>query len=252
MSTETASVMETAGAQPATETPAPQGWPALGVHERRVLGVLVEKAKTTPDVYPLSLNGLITGCNQKSNRDPLLALGNAEVQAALDDLKAKGYVQQLMGGGRVDKFKHTLYETLNVDKVQLAILAELLLRGAQTEGELRARASRMEPIADLETLRGQLRLLSERGLVVFLGPEGRRGTTITHGFHSAEELEPLRADDDRGAPASPARASSAANTELLQRVQALEQGLVELRQQVEQLQAAFGRPAGVDQPSNPN
>jgi uncharacterized protein YceH (UPF0502 family) len=173
----------------AAETPAT--WPVLGAHERRVLGVLVEKAKTTPDAYPLSLNSLVTGSNQKSNRDPVLNLADFQVEEALTGAQKKGLVMKITGG-RVERWRHLLYETWHVDKVELAILAELLLRGPQTEGELRARACRMEPIADLEALRAVLKLLSERRLVVYLTPEGRRGTTLTHGFHAPEELERLR------------------------------------------------------------
>src|SRR5262249_14942459 len=126
-------------------------WPVLSFHERRVLGVLVEKAKTTPDIYPLSLNALVTGCNQKSNREPVLNLSDAEVEEALANCQKKGLVVKITGG-RVERWRHTLYESWHVDKVELAILAELLLRGPQTEGELRARASRMESIADLDAL----------------------------------------------------------------------------------------------------
>jgi uncharacterized protein YceH (UPF0502 family) len=165
--------------------------PGLSSAERRVLGVLVEKAKTTPDVYPLSINALVTGSNQKSNRDPLLNLSDLDVEDALASCQQKGLVTRIQGG-RVEKWKHNLYELLQVDKVELAIIAELLLRGPQTEGELRGRASRMEPVADLEALRNVLRPLAERKLVVFLGPEGRRGTLITHGFHAPQELETLR------------------------------------------------------------
>jgi uncharacterized protein YceH (UPF0502 family) len=85
------------------------------------------------------------------------------------------------------------YEAWKVDKVELTVLAELLLRGAQTEGELRGRASRMEPIDDLDQLRAVLKRLAERRLVVYLTPEGRRGTVLTHGFHATGELERLRA-----------------------------------------------------------
>src|SRR5687768_1225314 len=117
--------------------------PVLNLPERRVLGVLVEKAKTTPDAYPLSLNALVTGCNQKSNRDPLLTLSNEEVEEALEGLQKSGLVSRVTGS-RVDRWRHHLYEAWNVSKVELAILAELLLRGPQTEGELRGRAGRME------------------------------------------------------------------------------------------------------------
>ncbi len=211
-----------------------QAWPVLPRNERRVLGVLVEKAKTTPDVYPLTLNALVTGCNQKSNREPVLHLKDTEVDEALAGLKKKELVQQLLGGGRTDRFKHLLYEAWNVDKVQLAILAELLLRGAQTEGELRGRASRMEPIPDLDALRGQLRLLAERGLIVYLGPEGRRGTSVTHGFCSAEELERLRT---RAEGETDASEPAAASIDLAGRVESLEREMAELRREVEQLRA---------------
>ncbi len=164
----------------------------LSAGERRVLGVLVEKAKTTPDVYPLSVNALVAGCNQKSNRDPVMSLSEAEVEEALEGAKQKGLAVKITGG-RVVRWRHALYDALRVDKVALAVLGELLLRGPQTEGELRGRASRMEPIPDLDALRAVLRSLAERGLVCYLSPEGRRGTVLTHGFHDPAELEPLRA-----------------------------------------------------------
>jgi uncharacterized protein YceH (UPF0502 family) len=177
----------------ATEpTHAIESWPALPPIERRVLGVLVEKAKTTPDVYPMSLNALVTGSNQKSNRDPVMNLSEPDVEDALLTLQKRGLVNRIQGG-RVDRWRHLLYETWRVNKVELAVLGELLLRGAQTEGELRSRASRMEPIEDLEALRPVLKRLAERKLIVFLTPEGRRGTMLTHGFHSADELERLKA-----------------------------------------------------------
>src|SRR5947209_19523954 len=97
------------------ETPPPAGpqappsWPVLSVLERRVLGVLAEKGKTTPDAYPMSLNGLVTGCNQKSNRDPLLNLSDEAVEETIDRLQPKGLVTKIMGG-RVTRFKHNLYD----------------------------------------------------------------------------------------------------------------------------------------------
>jgi uncharacterized protein YceH (UPF0502 family) len=218
-------------------SPAPASWEPLGLHERRVLGVLVEKAKTTPDAYPLSLNALVTGCNQKSNRDPVLNLVDAEVEEAVAVLKKRGYVQQITGSGRVDKYRHVLYDALKVDKVQLAVLAELLLRGPQTEAELRTRASRMEPIADLDQLRTQLRALAERKLVVYLSPEGRRGTTVTHGFHSPDELEQLRARVGREAHAAAPPAPSAGQSELARRVEALEASVAQLSADLAKLQA---------------
>jgi uncharacterized protein YceH (UPF0502 family) len=190
--------------QPAAVLPeVPVAWPVLSVGERRVLGVLVEKAKTTPDVYPLSLNSLATGCNQKSNRDPLLNLSDLEVEEALSSVQKKGLIIKITGG-RVERWRHILYETWRVEKIELAVLAELLLRGPQTEGELRTRASRMEPIADLEALRTVLKHLAERRLIIYVTPEGRRGTVVTHGFHDAQELQRFRANHAAEANSAPA------------------------------------------------
>jgi uncharacterized protein YceH (UPF0502 family) len=206
-------------------------WPVLSVIERRILGVLVEKAKTTPDVYPLSINSIVTGGNQKSNRDPLLSLTDLEVEDALPALQEKGLVTRITGG-RVDRWRHNLYDVWNVNKVELAVLTELLLRGAQTEGELRGRAGRMEPIDDLDTLRGVLKPLAERGLIVYLGPEGRRGTQLTHGFYSPNELEYLKANVRPEEAESPAAAPR-----MPQQSGNLETGLAEARQEIVALRA---------------
>lgn len=173
-------------------SPAVAEWPVLSTNERRVLGVMVEKAKTTPDAYPLSINALVSGCNQKSNREPVLNLSDADVEDALVGAQKKGLAIKITGG-RVIRWRHALYEAWMAGKVELAILAELLLRGPQTEGELRGRASRMEPIDDLDALRAVLKPLTERRLVVYLTPEGKRGTMLTHGFHAPEELERIKA-----------------------------------------------------------
>jgi uncharacterized protein YceH (UPF0502 family) len=189
----------------ASSAPSPaaaQEWPPLNLHDRRVLGVLVEKAKTTPDAYPLSLNALVTGCNQKSNRDPVLNLSDLEIEDALTRLQKKVLVVRIQGAGRVERWKHNLYDAWSVGKVELAVLAELLLRGPQTEGELRQRASRMEEIADLDTLRDILNKLAERKMIVYLTPPGQRGTKLTHGFHSPKELETLRHSSSLAAPPS--------------------------------------------------
>ncbi len=167
-------------------------WPVLDMQERRILGVLVEKAKTTPDAYPMSVNALVTGANQKSNRDPILNLSEMDVEDALVRCQKKDLAIKITGG-RVIRWRHSLYEAWHADKVELAVLAELLLRGPQTEGELRTRASRMEPIDDLDALRNVLQPLVQRNLVVYLTPEDRRGAALTHGFHDPEELRRLRA-----------------------------------------------------------
>jgi uncharacterized protein YceH (UPF0502 family) len=177
--------------QMSAEAVDPATWPVLGLVERRLLGVLVEKAKTTPDAYPLSINALATGSNQKSNREPVLNLTEDDVEEGLRKLQQLGLATRITGG-RVERWRHNLYEVLHVDKIELAILAELLLRGPQTEGELRSHANRMEPLADLDALRPKVRGLQARRLVSWLGEEGRRGALIAHGFHDPAELEALR------------------------------------------------------------
>jgi uncharacterized protein YceH (UPF0502 family) len=224
-------------------------WPVLDVQERRVLGVLVEKAKTTPDAYPLSINALVTGCNQKSNRDPLLTLTDEDVEDTLVRCQKKGLAIKITGG-RVIRWRHNLYETWRVDKVDLAVLAELLLRGPQTEGELRSRASRMEPIDDLDALRAVLRPLVERKLVVYLTPEDRRGAVLTHGFHDPRELEGLRAHHaaqpaplaPTAAPVSfqPAPAPPLAPSRAEQVLPAIEAGLAETRGEIAALKQLVG------------
>jgi uncharacterized protein YceH (UPF0502 family) len=210
--------------------------------ERRVLGVLVEKQKTTPDVYPMSLNALVTGSNQKSNREPVLNLSGDEVEETLQGLQRQALATRV-DSGRVEKWRHLLYEAWNVSKEEIAIVAELLLRGPQTEGELRSHVSRLEPVADLDALRALLRPMSDRGLVVYLTREGRRGTMLTHGFHSPDELERLRtrsahesvADDPprpRAAAVDPDRLAA-----LSARVDELAAGQAELRESLAALQA---------------
>ncbi len=149
-------------------------WVPLAPRERRVLGVLVEKAKTTPEYYPLSVAAIVTGCNQKSNRDPVTNYDQDDVEDTLHSLRKKGAVILIEGSGRVARWKHTLYDWMKVSKVELAVMAELLLRGPQTEGELRARASRMEPLADLPALQAILEALAPRGLVQYLSPPGQK------------------------------------------------------------------------------
>ncbi len=186
---------------------------AAGTRERRVLGVMVEKAKTTPEYYPMTIAAIVTACNQKSNRDPITNYDQDDVEETLQGLRKKGAAILIEGGGRVARWKHTLYDWLKVSKVELAVVAELMLRGPQTEGDLRARASRMEPLADLGVLRGILDALVPRNLVHFLSPPGqKRGVFVAHGLYPREEFERVRqafanrvADDDE----APSRISTA-------------------------------------------
>ncbi len=169
-------------------------WGPLSPRERRVVGVLAEKGKTTPEYYPLTVAAVVAGCNQKSNRDPITNYDQDDVEDALQSLRKKGATILVeSGSGRVPRWKHTLYQWLKVSKAELAVIIELLLRGPQTEGELRARASRMEPLADLAVLQTILDALTPRGLVVYLSPPGqKRGVMLTHGLYPPEELEKVR------------------------------------------------------------
>jgi hypothetical protein len=173
-------------------------WRPLEALDRRVIGVLVEKAKTTPEAYPLSLNALSTGCNQKNNRYPLMNTEPDDVQESIDRLREMGAVAEVQGGGRVARFRHYLYEWLGVEKAELSVMAELLLRGAQTEGELRGRVARMEPLPDLNALRTILDSLKKKGLVVSLSPAGR-GHVVTHALYQQREMEKLEREFGGGA-----------------------------------------------------
>lgn len=176
-------------AQPAETQPR---WQPIGAIDRRVVGALAEKAKTTPAGYPMSLSTIRSACNQKSNRAPVMALEPEDIHEALGQLRDLGAVGMIEGHGRVTKYRHYLYQWLGVDKLELAVMTELLLRGAQTEGELRGRAARMEPIGDLAALRPVLASLKSKGLVISLTPEGR-GHVVTHALYEPHELESVKA-----------------------------------------------------------
>jgi len=159
--------------------------------EARVIGCLIEKQSTTPDQYPLSLNALVNACNQKSNRDPVLELEERAVQQTVDDLGRKHFVVEKSGfGSRVPKYQHrfcnTEYGALKFDPQELAIVCELLLRGPQTPGELRSRASRMAPFTDVSEVEAALTRLSDREdgpFVTRLAREpGRRESRYAHLF----------------------------------------------------------------------
>lgn len=130
--------------------------------EVRVLGSLVEKELTTPEYYPLSLNALTNACNQKSNRDPVMALSEEEVVRALDTLRFKQLSVISADGGRVPKYRHLLAEKLGLIPSEQAILCELLVRGPQTVGELRTRCERMHPFGDLAAVEEVLKELMDR------------------------------------------------------------------------------------------
>ena len=178
---------------PVPAAPSAAKWKPLDPIQRRVLGVLIEKAKTTPAGYPMSVNAIVAGCNQKSNRDPLMTLDDIEVERALDGLRTLGAVSEIDWMGRVSKYKHHAYEWLGVNRAELAVMAELLLRGAQAMGELRGRAARMESIEDLAALKPIVTGLIERGLMLELTPAGR-GQVVSHNLYLEPERAQLRAD----------------------------------------------------------
>lgn len=151
----------------------------------------MEKSKTTPDAYPLTINSLTTGCNQKTNRQPLTNLSVDQIERVVEELRAMGALGIIQGSGRVEKIRHYAYEWLALSKVEAAVMAELLLRGEQTLGDLRARAARMEPIADQAALQPIVDSLIEKNLVVSLTPPGR-GQIVTHNLHPEWELEAIK------------------------------------------------------------
>jgi uncharacterized protein YceH (UPF0502 family) len=223
---------------PSPEAATPPTWEPLSPLERRVLGVLIEKQKTskTSDAYPMTLNSLTTGCNQKSNREPVTELNDDEVEETLLALNKRVLVNKVQGG-RVEKWRHLLYDLWKVSQVEMAVLAELLLRGPQTEGDLRSRASRMNDIPDLETLRELLNGLKGRNFVVYLTPSGR-GAVVTHGFHTPEELAQEKARHGGGGDVvrtEPARSVSSPALEA-RLTEALEQ-IAELKERVTRLEA---------------
>lgn len=137
--------------------------PNLTPHEARVLGSLVEKELTTPDYYPLSLNALVNACNQINNRQPVLSLTETEVKTALESLRDQRLAVVISGGdNRVLKYAHRAAEALELPRAELALVCELLLRGAQTPGELRSRAGRMHAFADLPDVLATLGRLAAR------------------------------------------------------------------------------------------
>jgi uncharacterized protein len=155
---------------------------------RRVLGVLVEKAFTTPEYYPLTLKAVTTGCNQKSNRDPVVEFNEDEVYEALDQLRQIGLVAVVhTETGRTERFRHYFRKRFTLSEPQIAILTELLLRGRQQLGELRGRASRMVPIDTLDQLRDELSGLLQLKLVQSSGDPERRGIEVDHNLYTEKE-----------------------------------------------------------------
>ena len=212
--------------------------------EARVIGSLIEKAITTPDQYPLSLNALTNACNQKSNRDPVLELDERTVQETLDALTKKHLVLERSGfGSRVPKYQHrfcnTGFGSLEFTPQETAILCELLLRGPQTPGELRSRASRMAPINEVGEVEAALNRLASREdgpFVVRLAREpGKRESRYAHLLSgsvegAAEGIEQHLAETVAAAPRADTQSLQERIAQLEQRVAHLEQEIAGLRQ----------------------
>ena len=169
----------------------------LSLLETRVLGVLMEKERTVPDTYPLTLNALVAGCNQKTSRDPIVNASESEVQAAIDSLKSLSLVIE-SSGGRVPRYSHNFERVVQVPRQAAALLATLMLRGPQTAGELRINSDRLHPFVDISSVEAFLHELSERpaGALVAELPRqaGSRENRWMHLLSGAPELhEPTAA-----------------------------------------------------------
>lgn len=212
----------------------------LNADEARVLGVLIEKALTTPDQYPLSLNAVVTGANQKNNRDPVISMTEDQAHGALEGLREKGLVIRVdIPGNRVPKYKHNASDTLRARTTELAILAELLLRGPQTLGELRGRASRMQPMESLDSAKEMLRALMEREEPLARELPPAPGTR-------AEKYAQLLCPDSHpveSVASQPQASSYSTDPSLAERVAALESEVANLKSQLHKLSEALGQPA---------
>jgi uncharacterized protein YceH (UPF0502 family) len=217
--------------------------------ESRILGVLIEKQMTTPDQYPLTLNSIVSGSNQKNNRDPVIEMDDDRAYSATESLREKGFVVRVeQSGARVAKYKHLAAEKLDARPAELALLAELLLRGPQTLGELRGRASRMQAFESLEAVSGFLSglMAKQPPLVKRLPPSpGTRAEKYMQllGEEATEEqVEDEAADAVETTPAAVPAAATGEVIALTARVSALESETAALRAAVRRLAADMGAP----------
>ncbi|HYG96869.1 MAG TPA: YceH family protein [Solirubrobacterales bacterium] len=203
--------------------------------EIRVVGCLIEKQRTTPDAYPLSLNALRLACNQSTNRDPVVSYDEATVSDALRRLAQRGWTRLASGAGsRARKYRHLLPEALGLEDDELALLAVLMLRGPQTPGELKQRSERLHPFPDLGAVQETLARLLERELIVRHprrpGQKEDRYEQVLGG-----EAEPVEAQAE--AVETPAEPGVAEGEDRLER---LERELADLRGEVARLREALG------------
>lgn len=209
--------------------------------EARVLGCLVEKDLATPEYYPLTLNALTNACNQKSNREPVMLLEDTDVVRALDSLRQKQMAHQSAEGVRTAKYCHNMEGVLRLDPEELAVLAELLLRGPQTVGELRNRAERMCPVGDLQATEELLQNLMERDeplLMRLPRQPGRKEQRFAHLLSGTPEI-----DETSSLAPEPARLQVAAENDRIAKLEedvaTLRTELDEVRNQLKSFQAQF-------------
>lgn len=214
--------------------------PTLSLLETRVLGVLAEKQRTVPDTYPLTLNALTAGCNQKTSRAPIIEASESEVQAAVDSLKHLSLVME-SSGGRVMRFAHNIERVLQIPSQSTALLATLMLRGPQTAGELRINSERLHKFADISSVEGFLEELAEReaGALVRELPRqpGSRENRWVH-LLSGEPVIEEHAFAEHAAPSGDVTVGEIAA--LKANVSKLEAEVDELRGLVERLYAELG------------
>ncbi|MDB4876918.1 MAG: protein yceH [Gemmatimonadetes bacterium] len=203
--------------------------------EVRILGSLVEKETTTPDVYPLSLNALVNACNQTSNRDPVMELAEDAVRWAINNLRQQSLVRAVQrSDSRVMKYQHLMTETMSLDAPGLAVMCVLMLRGPQTVGEIKGRTGRLNEFASLSDVDETLAALAARELVVELPRRpGQKEVRYAHLLSGA--VEASVAGEERAAPTS----STAPFGPGSDRIAALEATVEELRRQLADLQERF-------------
>lgn len=210
--------------------------PILSLLETRVLGVLAEKQRTVPDSYPLTLNSLVSGCNQKSSRDPVIETTEVEVQAALDSLRGLSLIVET-SGGRASRYAHNIERVLHIPTQSTALLAMLMLRGLQTAGELRLNCERLHKFADISSVESFLVELAERaagGLVVELPRQpGARENRWMHMLSGAPVIE-------EHAPAKAASTVPAGDVTVGE-IAALKANVARLEAEVGELRATMGK-----------
>jgi uncharacterized protein len=207
--------------------------------EVRVLGALLEKEITTPEYYPLSLNALVNACNQKSNREPVVAYDEDTVEEALDSLRTKGLAIHITGDGRVVKHRQRFTEVLNLGRQETALICVLMLRGPQTPGELRGRSERLYSFDGLEAVENALNRLAEAGLVKKLPRQT--------GFREVRYAHLLAGDIEVAEEAAPVGMASVAthhadardNGALVARIAALEEEIGQLRREFDDFRRRF-------------